>query len=401
MKRSSEELLYNSIKWYLYPEKRNSVSFDEYTSQDIEKTFNIAKGHVVIPFIFDAYTDCSLKEKVNETIIKELKAVTKQTVLQSYRLIFLTKYVCNLLKENGIETVILKGLAAAREYPEMLYRKSGDVDLYLIDKSKEKEAVDVMKNAGFLFFEEDQKENHQTVLVSKDGIKIELHTMIIEPFSDKRANERIALFEDRIKDYVESSNIWGNEFPVLQRGAFAFTLLLHALQHFMRAGFGIKLLCDMAALFENGLNEKEKETYLYLVNDCRLLGFSEVILSVCVFYLGLDKDKVPHTLCGIEKCYAFLEDVLKAEEFGRNDSNRMAVVNGSGPWAYFKEFHHQTKLSFPKASKVFIIIPVLWVITLVRFLINNKKVRKTTAREIFKNAGQRSKMAGELEIFER
>ena len=160
MKRSSEELLYNSIKWYLYPEKRNSVSFDNYSSQDIEKTFNIAKGHVVIPFIFDAYTDCSLKEKVNETIIKELKAVTKQTVLQSYRLIFLTKYVCNLLKENGIETVILKGLAAAREYPEMLYRKSGDVDLYLIDKSKEKEAVDVMKNAGFLFFEEDQKENH-------------------------------------------------------------------------------------------------------------------------------------------------------------------------------------------------------------------------------------------------
>ena len=194
MKRSSEELLYNSIKWYLYPEKRNSVSFDEYTSQDIEKTFNIAKGHVVIPFIFDAYTDCSLKEKVNETIIKELKAVTKQTVLQSYRLVFLTKYVCNLLKENGIETVILKGLAAAREYPEMLYRKSGDVDLYLIDKSKEKDAVDVMKNAGFLFFEEDQKENHQTVLVSKDGIKIELHTMIIEPFSDKRANERISLF---------------------------------------------------------------------------------------------------------------------------------------------------------------------------------------------------------------
>ena len=59
------------------------------------------------------------------------------------------------------------------------------------------------------------------------------------------------------------------------------------------------------------------------------------------------------------------------------------------------------KLSFPKASKVFIIIPILWVITLVRFLINNKKVRKTTAKEIFKNAGERSRMAKDLEIFER
>ena len=401
MKRSSDELLYNSIKWFLYPEKRESITFDEYTSEDIGKTFATAKGHAAAPFIFDAFTESALNEKVNEAILKEINAVTKQTVIQHYRLIFLTKYVCNILKEKGIDTVVLKGLAAAREYPEMLYRKSGDVDLYLLDKSKEKEAVELMKNAGFQFFEEDQKENHQTVLVSSDGIKIELHTMITEPFSDKRANERIALFEENIKDYVETVSIWGNDFPVLQRGAFAFTLLLHALQHFMRAGFGIKLLCDMAALFENGLSDKEKETYLYLIKDCRLIGFSKVILSVCVYYLGLGKDKVPHELCEIEKCDAFLEDVLKAEEFGRKDANRMAVVSGNGLWGYFKEFHHQMKLSFPKASKVFIIIPVLWVITLVRFLINNKKVRKTTAREIFKNAGERSRMAKDLEIFER
>ena len=302
MKRSSEELLYNSIKWFLYPAKRDSLSFEEYSSKDVEETFAAAKGHAVVPFIFDAFTDSPLKEKVNEDIIKELKGITKQTVLQSYRLIFLTKYVSNILREKGIETVVLKGVAAANEYPELLYRKSGDVDLYILDKSRIKEAVETMKNAGFLFFDEDQKENHQTVLQSRDGIKIELHTMITEPFSDKRANERIALFEKGIKECTESVYVFGNEFHTLQRGAFAFTLLLHALQHFMRAGFGIKLLCDMAALFENGLNDKEKETYLYLVNDCRLSGFSKVILSSCVYFLGLDADKVPHELCEIEKC---------------------------------------------------------------------------------------------------
>ena len=169
----------------------------------------------------------------------------------------------------------------------------------------------------------------------------------------------------------------------------------------MRAGFGIKLLCDMAVLFENGLNEKEKETYLSLIKENRLIGFSEVILSVCVYYLGLDKEKVPHDICDMEKCEAFLDDVLKAEEFGRSDVNRMAVMSSTGIGGYFKEFHHQMKLSFPKASKVFIIIPVLWIIILVRFLRNNKKLRKTTARAIFKTSGERSKMAQELDIFTR
>ena len=100
-------------------------------------------------------------------------------------------------------------------------------------------------------------------------------------------------------------------------------------------------------------------------------------------------------------CDAFLDDVLAAEEFGRSDVNRMAVMSTTGLGGYFKEFHHQMKLSFPKASKVFIIIPVLWIITLFRFLRNNKKVRNTTAREIFKNSSERSKMAMDLEIFKR
>ena len=402
MKRSvEEEIIYNSIKWYMFPDKRSGIVFDDYSQEAIIKAVDTAKKHVVVPFLFDAFNEDPLKDKAPAECIKEINDITKQTVVQSYRLFFLTKYVCNLLSDNGINTVVLKGIAAAREYPEMLYRKSGDIDLFLLDKNRLSNAVKIMQDNGFTFDEDGQKENHQVVLISRDGIKIELHTMITEPFSDTKVNEKLAFFENDIINYTESVKIMGNDIPCMQRGAFAFSLLLHALQHFMRAGFGIKLLCDMAVLFENGLDEKEKETYLSFINENKLTGFSEVILSVCVYYLGLDKDKVPHDLCEIEKCDAFLDDVLAAEEFGRSDVNRMAVMSTTGLGGYFKEFHHQMKLSFPKASKVFIIIPVLWIITLFRFLRNNKKVRNTTAREIFKNSSERSKMAMDLEIFKR
>jgi len=402
MKRSpEEELIYNSIRWYMFPDKRDEISFDDYSAETVKKAVDKAKKHVVIPFLFDAFYEGPLKDSVPAECLKEINDITKQTVIQSYRLFFLTKYVCNLLNENGIKTVVLKGIAAAREYPEMLYRKSGDIDLFMLDKNRLSDAVKIMQDNGFIFNEDDQNENHQVVLISRDGIKIELHTMITEPFADTKVNERLTLFENDIINYTESINIMGNDIPCMQRGAFAFSLLLHALQHFMRAGFGIKLLCDMAVLFENGLDEKEKETYLSLINENKLTGFSEVILSVCVYYLGLDKDRVPHDLCEIEKCDSFLDDVLAAEEFGRSDVNRMAVMSTTGLGGYFKEFHHQMKLSFPKASKVFIIIPVLWIITLFRFLRNNKKVRNTTAREIFKNSSERSKMAMDLEIFKR
>ncbi|MBP5494141.1 MAG: nucleotidyltransferase family protein [Lachnospiraceae bacterium] len=402
MKRSvEEEIIYNSIKWYMFPDKRDQIVFGAYSSEDFLKAVDTAKKHVVVPFLFDAFNEGPLKESAPAECLKEINDITRKTVIQSYRLFFLTRYTSGLLNDNGIKTAVLKGIAAAREYPKMLYRKSGDIDLFLLDKTNLSDAVKILQDNGFLFSEADQTENHQVVLLSSDGIKIELHTMITEPFSETKVNEKLSLFENDLINYTESVSIMGSEILCMQRGAFAFSLLLHALQHFMRAGFGIKLLCDMAVLFENGLSEKEKETYLSLVNENKLTGFSEVILSVCVYYLGLDKEKVPHDLCDIKMCDAFLDDVLAAEEFGRSDVNRMAVMNSTGLGGYFKEFHHQMKLSFPKASKVFIIIPVLWVITLFRFLRNNKKVRNTTAREIFKNSSERSKMAMELEIFKR
>ena len=402
MKRSvEEEILYNSIKWHLFPDKRKYIEFGNFTKENTANALEIAKSHAMVPFLFDAFTGDFFKDFISEECLKEVKGITRQTTVQNYRLFLLTKYICNELNKSGIETLVLKGIAAAREYPQMLYRKSGDIDLFLVDKQKLGDAVDLLKNCGFLFFDKDQTENHQTVLESPDGIKIEIHTMLVEPFSDSKVNEKISDFEKKIAIYADKAVIMGNEYPVLERGAFAYTLLLHALQHFMRAGFGLKLLCDMAVIFGNGLNEKEKETYLSLVSESRLIGFSEIILSVCVYYLGLDKENVPHSICEIEKCEEFVDDVLEAEEFGRSNVNRMAIMSDTSLIGYFKEFHHQMKLSFPKASKIFIIIPVLWIITLTRFLRNNKKVRNTTAREILKTSGKRSKMAKEFEIFKR
>ena len=195
MKRSvEEEIIYNSIKWYMFPDKRSGIVFDNYSQEAIKKAVDTAKKHVVVPFLFDAFNEDPLKDKAPAECIKEINDITKQTVVQSYRLFFLTKYVCNLLSDNGINTVVLKGIAAAREYPEMLYRKSGDIDLFLLDKNRLSNAVKIMQDNGFTFDEDDQKENHQVVLISRDGIKIELHTMITEPFSDTKVNEKLAFF---------------------------------------------------------------------------------------------------------------------------------------------------------------------------------------------------------------
>ena len=95
----------------------------------------------------------------------------------------------------------------------------------------------------------------------------------------------------------------------------------------------------------------------------------------------------------------FMKEILEAEEFGGSDKNRMVMLEGTGLWAYVKEFHHQMHLNFPRAGKCFLLWPALWLITLVRFLRNNRTIRGTSAGEILREAHRRSDLIKKLKLF--
>ena len=201
----------------------------------------------------------------------------------------------------------------------------------------------------------------------------------------------------------------GVEIPVLTGGFHAFELLIHMLQHFLRAGFGVKMLLDWVLLWNKGLDEKNREIYIDLVKRCGIKGFSDIITRTCIKYLGLKRENVlwmdlfesgKTREDEEEETALFLEEMKDAGEFGRTKKERMVALRGTGPIALFREFHHQMHLNFPKAGKCFLLWPVLWIITLVKFLRNNRKLRKVSSRELLSSATKRSKFVKGMHIFE-
>jgi len=96
----------------------------------------------------------------------------------------------------------------------------------------------------------------------------------------------------------------------------------------------------------------------------------------------------------------FMREVLDAEEFGNSNQNRMVVMRGTGLFDYVREFHHQMKLNFPKAGRCFIFWPVLWSITLLRFIKNNRKIRQVSTASVLKEAARRSRLMEKLRLFD-
>lgn len=96
-----------------------------------------------------------------------------------------------------------------------------------------------------------------------------------------------------------------------------------------------------------------------------------------------------------------MKDILEAEEFGKSNRERMLVLQGTGISDYMREFQHQMHLNYPNAGKLWIFWPVLWIATLIRFLYNNRKIRKTSSIKIFRQAEKRSWMLKQLKLFQK
>ena len=133
---------------------------------------------------------------------------------------------------------------------------------------------------------------------------------------------------------------------------------------------------EVIALADSILRDKAKE-------------FAKAVTAICVKYLGLQKEKSPippEEHIDTEIRDALLRDILDAGEFGYSETERMVGMDGNSLTAYVREFHHQMHINYPRAGRMMLLWPMLWMATLLRFFINNRKLNRAPLSSIMKKA---------------
>ena len=367
---------------------------------DYARVIAVAESHKVMALLHPVLEHAGLQESIWKIVDRK----GEQTVRQSYRLLMLSRYVIGLLKENGIDAILLKGCGTAAWYPVPELRKSGDIDLLFKSEDETRKALQILAQQGFVTTE-DQPANHHIVCESRDSVSLELHMSLAEPFDSEKTNRFLA---DCQKEYFAHRRVvdcMGVAFELTSDGYHAFYLLLHMLQHYVRAGFGVKLLCDWVVFWESPLSEEEKKIFLRLTQESGTFGFAVMMTRVCVKYLGLRETQVeflmqtePKDVCDLTE--ELMAEIFEAEEFGHSSKDRMVVLRGTGLMDYAREFHHQMKLNYPKAGKIMVLYPVLWIMTLCGFLYRNRTLRKVSGRQILKKAKKRSQLTEQMRLFQ-
>ena len=398
----------------------SSINKTEYTLLKLlSRSLRPSKGTPRLPSLTGnewqqrvAYADChevlSLLENVLEMdrIPEEprfaVQFKTAKTVHKGIQLQVLNSRLTALLEKAGMIAVTMKGSAVARFYPVPEYRKTTDLDLFIASANDVGKAVRILRDNGFAPSGK-WHANHHIVLVSGKNEVVELHTTWAEAFKEKHLNQYLERCQKESVQHVHLVEWQGLQMYAYETAWQGFYLLIHMLQHFVGSGFGIRNLCDWVVLWENCDEEKARRDFWEMACESGTAEFAKAITAICVRYLGLNTKKSPVPAehpADQEVTDALLRDILDAGEFGRSEAERMVGMEGNSLAAYVREFHHQMHINFPKAGRIAVFWPVLWVATLVRFLRNNKKLNRAPISAIMKKAGERGTLVKRLTSYE-
>lgn len=397
---TAEEIILLKLLQSALTKKRFEKSFD----CDWETVLELAGAHAVTAVLYDTLKS---QQGMPAHLMERACRRSQITVLSNYRLLFLDKYLTEYLEENGIQAITLKGCATASLYPVPECRKSGDIDLLIPNKEDYKKACALLKKAGF-YCPNSQSALHHTEFVFKNdkeeienGIVIELHGMLAAPFENEQMNTYLNTLLSSFEKNISQNTSWGVRFYQPSDAYHGFYLALHMLQHFLREGFGLKNLCDWTVFWNRDIAAAQKRRFLKLVRQSGMEQFVRILTAACVRYLGLSRVRVSFLLkepVPKEDAALFLREVLDAGEFGGAQKERMVVIQGTGLFAFIKEFHYQMHVNYPRAGRIFVCWPLLWGLTLARFLKNNRRLKRGSVIQIMEKARRRSGLVKRLGV---
>ncbi len=245
--------------------------------------YNLSQFHDVAHLVAQAL------EKLQLLPISCVSDKFRQEIITAFyryqRLEYQSEKVYNILKENNIPFIPLKGAVIRSYYPETWMRTSCDTDILI--KSEDLEAVESLL-VDNLSFTKKAKGTHDVTFEAPGEVLIEIHFELVESGRAKNSSEIL-------------KSVWEHSFPVkdgeslyaMENELFYFYHIAHIAKHFETGGCGIKPLIDLWLL--ESRSDYYNEKTIKLLTESNLLTFTNEIRNLCAVWFD-GKSHSPLTL---------------------------------------------------------------------------------------------------------
>lgn len=323
---------------------------------DCEKIFALAEYHGVANLAY--YGIEKLAKKPDEALSKKWAQVRDREIMRDVIQGAELEQITARLSAEEIRFIILKGTILKTMYPQSDFRTMGDIDI-LVDEENLKKAGNILLSMGYEANLLDHT-NHD-VYYKQPVMNVEIHHELFTATRDSFA----VIFED-IWDKAEL--VTGTRYRLKPNYCFAF-VMAHAMGHYKWGGTGIRSFMDLHIY-----RKKASETL-----DMNLIrGFFEGIDETELFDSFLELSDIwfgngeP-----TEKHYKMAEYILRGGTYGTFENQVVSRMEGKSKAAFlFERFFPSLAYmqdSFPVLKKAPVLLPLFWVVRMVKGATVNRK----------------------------
>ena len=212
---------------------------------DWKAVMKIAGYHGNYMLIADLAVRLQGNNKPSDQMIDKMQSYLRANLLRHLQLKQHLARVVNLLREQGIGSVLLKGFGLARLYPNPSLRQFGDIDLFVGLESFH-EACALLRDLpdAYTWCMESDVGRHYNVEFG--DIVFEIHRVSSEVLDPKEHQIYAAIEQDGLKDHPQRVDLDGLEILVPSKEFTVFYTFFHAWHHFLTSGVGWRQVSDVA-----------------------------------------------------------------------------------------------------------------------------------------------------------
>ena len=321
------------------------------------EVYAISERHDIANLAGEALFKCVLVSEDSEVAQKFKKAMLA-SVVRYQRLCLELKKVSEVLEENGISYMPLKGTVIRKYYPDPWMRTSGDIDILVKKEDSVRGAELLETKLDYTKVHKEKRTEHDFGYYAPNGTPVELHYDLMEKDANNVVVKHKFSFScsaDFAWDRAEKAE--NSEYKYkMSKDVFYIYHISHMAKHFINGGCGIRPFIDLWILNNLGWGENDfvKES---LKNDGIMLFWEKANELTKVWF----EDKAHSEIT--QKMESF---ILDGGVHG-NSENKMKLlkIKKNSKWRFFLSIifvpYKTLRYRYKGLEKYPFLLPFYWV----------------------------------------
>ncbi len=282
------KILFSALRSALLGGDVDATAYQNLTTEEWQQLFRLAAHQGVVAIVHDVVSklpqECQPPRAIKIQWALSTEAIENRHELQRKT----SALLANLWAEQGIQTIVMKGLAIGTYYPTPAHRECGDLDCFLVkDGSTTSDGYEVANQICEQIGAKVSRDYYKDSTIKYRGLLVENHRFYL-PVRGSRKIKELERHLENVALRGKISYVPGTKLIVPSPDFNALFLTMHGLNHFLSEGIRLRHILDWALLLKAEQNNINWTEFYQWADKMHLTRFADALTAISVEHFGLE-----------------------------------------------------------------------------------------------------------------